>query len=211
MARSTAFLPALAAPIGIARAAIAGAALLGLALLGPSLAGGPAALAAGMDGSGLQPGLIATYDYTYGGVRHLDEVPWDDITTSGWNPEPIPFLDHTFRNQDVFASGVEEKVVMFITGFIHLAQPGDYAFVAKSNDGVRVFIDGKQILEDPDVHRDRFSEPGTMTVGAPGWYPLDIQYFQCKGTAALSLYWQPPGTDNLVPVPADAYRHKPRG
>lgn len=195
---------------GRVRSALAGGMMLALTLAAALLPG--AARAAGaVDPAGLQPGLIATYDYRYGAVRHLDEVPWEDITGSGWKAEPIPYLDHNFRNQDVFASGVQEQVVMFITGYIHLAKAGDYAFVAKSNDGVRVFVDGAEVLEDPDVHRDRFSEPGTVSVATPGWYQLDVQYFQRKGTAALSLYWQPPGTENLVPVPAAALRHKPRG
>lgn len=204
MVRSSASLPP-ARRFALLRPAFAAGLLLG-ALLLPGGAGAEPA-----DPAALQPGLIATYDYTYGGVRHLDEVPWDDVKESGWVDKPIPHLDHTFRNQPVFDSTVEEQVVMFITGYIHLARAGDYAFVAKSNDGVRLFIDGAKILEDPDVHRDRFSEPGTMSVAAPGWYPLDIQYFQRKGTAALGLYWQPPGSDQLVPVPAEALRHRPRG
>lgn len=197
-------------PLHTVRPTLAGGLLLALMLTAAALLPGTARAAGAVDPAGLQPGLIATYDYLYGNIRHLDEVPWEDITGSGWKAEPIPFLDHTFRNDDVFASGVREQVVMFITGYIHLAKPGDYAFVAKSNDGVRVFIDGAKVLEDPDVHRDRFSEPGTVTVTTPGWYQLDIQYFQRKGTAALSLYWQQPGTENLGPVPAEAYRHKPR-
>lgn len=198
-------LPLPAAGLARLRVALLGAALLGTLLL----AGG--SHAEPVDPAALQPGLIATYNYRYGGVRHLDEVPWDEVKESGWNANPIPYLDHNFRNQKIFDSGVEEQVVMFITGYIHLSQPGTYSFVVKSNDGARVFIDGQKVLDDPDVHRDRFSEPGIFTVSTPGWYPLDVQYFQRKGTAALSLYWQPPGTASLVPVPAEALRHKPRG
>lgn len=170
----------------------------------------PAAAAGPVDTDRLQPGLTAIYDYMYGFVRHLDEIPWNDITRKTPHEKALPYLDHTFRNANVFDSVSREQVVMFISGFIHLDRPGDYVFVAKSNDGVRLFIEGQRILEDPDVHADRFSEPGTVSVSEPGWKPLEIQYFQRKGTAALGLYWQPPGTDNLVPVPAQAYAHLPR-
>jgi len=44
-------------------------------------------------------------------------------------------------------------------------------------------------------------------VDQEGWYDLRVRYFQRKGSAALSLLWQPPGQMDFTPVPAEAYGH----
>ena len=36
-----------------------------------------------------------------------------------------------------------------------------------------------------------------------------VEYFQRKGTAAIMLYWQPPGSSDLSIIPAKAYGHIP--
>jgi hypothetical protein len=95
-----------------------------------------------------------------------------------------------------------------ITGLIHLEAPGLYSFAFESNDGVRLEIDGERIVEDPDVHSDRFSDIGAMEVTEPGWYPLTIRYFERKSTSTLRFFWQPPGTEGSMSlVPAEALAH----
>ena len=59
-----------------------------------------------------------------------------------------------------------------------------------------------QVLDDPDVHGDRFCGPSTVTVDQEGWYDLRVRYFQRKGSAALSLQWQP-RAGRIYPVPAE--------
>jgi hypothetical protein len=63
------------------------------------------------------------------------------------------------------------------------------------------------VLEDPDVHADRYSEPATVTVPAAGWYKLAITYFQKKYSSALQLSWKPPGGGDFALIPAEAYAH----
>ena len=85
---------------------------------------------------------------------------------------------------------------------------GEYVLAFRSNDGVRLHLAGEFIVEDPDVHKDRYSDYVAVKVVKGGWVPLAITYFQRKGTATLEFYWQPPGTDEMVLVPAAAYGHK---
>ena len=50
--------------------------------------------------------------------------------------------------------------------------------------------------------------PVQATVAEPGWYPLDILYFERKGTSTLQLFWLPPGASgDRVLVPAEAFGH----
>ena len=95
-----------------------------------------------------------------------------------------------------------------ITGLIHLEKVGAYRFAFESNDGVRLKIGGKQIVEDPGVHDDQFSDLGTMDVTQPGWYPLSIDFFERKSTWTLRFLWRPPGVaDGVAPVPATVLTH----
>jgi len=121
---------------------------------------------------------------------------------------PILMVDHQFGQNEVFDSGRRRGVGVQMKGYILMEKPGRYELQALSNDGVEIFISGTSILKDPDVHSDRLSDIGAFTADAAGWYPMMVKYFQRKGTAALKLYWRPPGKDAFEVIPARAYGHR---
>jgi PA14 domain len=145
--------------------------------------------------------------YRYSLYRRIDQMPSDaSMISEGEAGQPVTFLDHQFQG-NVFDSQQEQGVGVFLTGYLKMELPGKYRFKAMSNDGIRVVVNGEVTVLDPTVHSDRFSEVGEVTVGNPGWYPITVKYFQRKGTARLTLYWQPPGAKGFVVVPAGAYGH----
>lgn len=153
------------------------------------------------------PGLAVVYFLEFY-ERHLDQLPAGPSALAKGKPgKPIASLDHRFAYQNVFDSGEATGVGMELNGFIRLGATGPYRFRALSNDGIRVYLNDRMILNDPDIHSDRLCGPATVSVTEQGWYPLKVRYFQRKGTAAISLQWQPPGQDDFVPVPAEAYGH----
>jgi hypothetical protein len=155
----------------------------------------------------LSPGLTVLY-FLNSSASHIDQLPSGTAAIQKGKPgKPILFLDHNFTNRDIFESGLRSGVGLELNGLIRLSPAGSYRFKALSNDGIRVYIDGRMVLDDPDVHGDRFCGPSTVTVDQEGWYGLKVRYFQRKGSAALSLQWQPPGQKDFTPVPADAYGH----
>ena len=94
-------------------------------------------------------------------------------------------------------------------GLIQFPTPGEYAFRALSNDGIRVYIGDVLIIEDPAQHSDRYAVQAVVTIRRAGWYPLAVEYFQRKGTASLGLFWRTPSAGDFAPVPADSYGHLP--
>lgn len=160
--------------------------------------------------AGLRPGLAVLY-YS-GDFKHIDAMP--DLASAkklGRPGQPLPNLNFRSNTGGMLESQSTQMWGLDADGFIHLDKPGTYTFVAKSNDGVRVFIGDKMLLDDPDVHRDRFSMPGTIEVKTPGWYPIKVRYFQRKVTCALELHWQPPGAGNMSVVPPAAFSHLANG
>jgi hypothetical protein len=157
----------------------------------------------------LTPGLSVRYLDIF--VRHVDQFPRGAAAKAKSRPgAPLPFLDHRFDRGEVFGSGRNRGVGMEISGFIRLERAGDYDFRTLSNDGVRVYLDGRTIIDDPGQHADQFSAERRVTISAPGWYALGLRYFQRKGTASLGLYWRGPGDTDFHAVPPEALAHAPQ-
>jgi len=154
-----------------------------------------------------QPGLSVVYIFKK--YRNVDQVPRGaEALRMGRRGKPITILNHhSGKKESVFDSGRSQGVGMIMEGFLNLEKPGTYRWQAMANDGIRLFIDNKMIFEDPKVHSDRLTPIGTFQVDKSGRYPVEIIYFQRKGTAALKLYWQPPGEKEFRLVPAEVYLH----
>jgi len=155
--------------------------------------------------SSLRPGLPVYFRYAF--YRHLNQMAFDEVmVTEGKPGKIVAFLDHQFK-ESVFDSQHEKGVGVFLTGYLKMKTPGKYRFKAMANDGIRVVVNGQRVVYDPAFHSDRFSGIGEVNIASSGWYPLTVKYFQRKGTARLTLYWQPPGTDDFVVVPPEVYGH----
>jgi hypothetical protein len=156
------------------------------------------------------PGLSAVYSSKK--IRHIDEMPsskW--MAKKGVPGEPIRMIAHKFGNGEVFGSGKSREICVQMQGYLNFQETGIYLIKANSNDGIRVFLDNKRILNDPDVHGDRFTPDAEIEIKQPGPYAVLVRYFQRKGKATLEMYWKTPGTDMFDIIPAMAYSHESNG
>jgi hypothetical protein len=152
----------------------------------------------------LQPGLAVNYLEIK--VRSVDEVEAEGAGEPG---EPLPQLDYHTGDGKVLTSEHADFVGAKISGFINFDQPGRWLMATQSNDGVRVRIADQVIINDPDVHSDQFSMNAEINIATPGWYKLNVSYFERKSTSTLQLYWQRPGGTEFEIVPAAAFGHTP--
>jgi hypothetical protein len=116
-------------------------------------------------------------------------------------------LNDTSPDGQIFESGAKELYGFKAVGWLKFPSAGDWKVAVVSNDGIRITIGGQMIIEDPAIHPDRDSGDATVRVAQAGYVPIEILYFQRKGTAALELYWTPPGGQRTL-VPKDAYWSK---
>jgi RNase P/RNase MRP subunit p29 len=155
----------------------------------------------------LKPGLAVCYMYAF--VRHIDEFAELEKSEECKPGAPLAVLDSRVGLNKVLTSNSDDGVLAKISGYIRLDKAGAYKFAFESNDGVRLTIDGEMVVEDPDVHSDRYSEVGALDVTEPGWHPLAIDYFERKNTSTLRFYWRPPGVEgDFLLVPAEALAHE---
>lgn len=150
----------------------------------------------------LVPGIRASYWYAE--FEHVDAFVKATGKKQGWTPTPIAALDKCDANGKLYEAGVIENYGIKGVGFIRFPKEGEWKVAAKSNDGIRLFLDGKLAIEDPAIHGDRMSKPITVTVPAAGLVPVEFFYFQKKGSACLQLHWQGPGETAMSIVPGAA-------
>jgi len=156
----------------------------------------------------LQPGLSVTYYHAeFNSTREIPE--WAKYK-KGFKGKPVLLLDYFVGDGEVLTSGLVDEVGADIRGYIRFAEAGTYIMAMHSNDGVDLTIGGKTIVKDTDVHADRYSDLVPVVITKPGWYPLQLWYFEKRNTSTLELYWKPPtGSPKMGFVPAEAFAHLP--
>lgn len=85
------------------------------------------------------------------------------------------------------------------TGFLWAPADDDYRLTLGSDDGARVTLDGRALLEMPGLHP--YTEQARTVHLAKGFHAIEVIFFENYGEARLALYWQRPSepTRSLVP------------
>ncbi len=154
---------------------------------------------------GLTPGLaVAYYDAAMSHVRQVRE--WAGYR-DGRPGAPIARFDYAESAGEVLTSGSTDEVGAWIKGLIRFEAAGIHVFEITANDGVEIKIGGLAIYRDPMIHKTRKSEPIPVEIASPGWYPIEVLYFEARNTATLEIKWRPPGAAGFAYVPAEAFAH----
>jgi hexosaminidase len=93
----------------------------------------------------------------------------------------------------------EEHFAVRFTSMIDIPADDAYTFFLKSDDGSRLQIDGKIVVDNDGVHGEQ-EESGTVTLNA-GRHPITVLYFQGTEGRVLELAYQAAGSEKRV-IPA---------
>jgi len=77
------------------------------------------------------------------------------------------------------------------TGFIETEEAGEYTIFASTDDGVRVWIDDKQVINDWTTHAVETFQ-AKFNSAARSKHSIRVEFFQSGGGAAAYLEWQMP-------------------
>lgn len=153
----------------------------------------------------LSDGLaVQYYRASFDSVRDLES--WMTYR-SGKPGAPLDKLSYDVGAGDVLTSDASDLVGAHITGFLLLDKPGTYRFQVTNNDGVRMHLGGARIHDDPKTGPARTSEPIAVEITDPGYYPVEIWYFEKGGTSVLEVQWRPPGSPGMSQIPLAAMKH----
>ncbi|MFP4082414.1 MAG: PA14 domain-containing protein [Candidatus Aminicenantes bacterium] len=78
------------------------------------------------------------------------------------------------------------------TGRIKVPRSGEYRFITKSDDGARLWIDDKLIINDWNIHAAQ--ERRGIVKLEKGSHKIKLEYFEAEGFASIQLMWIIPGT-----------------
>ena len=85
------------------------------------------------------------------------------------------------------------------SGYIKVAQGGSYTFYTTSDDGSKLYINGKQIVDNDKVHPAR-ERSGKVTLSS-GYHKIEVRYFENAYGEELTVRYQGPGVSKQA-IPA---------
>ena len=157
------------------------------------------------EAAALKNGLAVTY---FGAsYSSIDEFwGWMDFREGTAGP-PLTGLEYRRGKGKVLTSGAKDQVGAEITGLLRLPAAGSYRLSVTTNDGVRIHLGGARVHDDPKVGKDRTRESKPIEIAQPGWYPLEIWYFEKRGTSTLEVLWKTPNSDRFTSIPSADLKH----
>lgn len=128
-------------------------------------------------------GLTARY-YTGHDFKTLVATKTDHQIDFNWANSPVPGLSH-----DYFS--------VRWTGYVLTQEAGDYTFVTTSDDGVRLWIDDKPVIDDWSNHAAR-DDSATVRLDAHRLNKIRMEFFQDTRDAIAHLSWRHGGEPRTV-------------
>ena len=145
-------------------------------------------------------GLICEY-YEYGDNRSLRYALPDFSLMAPTTSKAVRAIDLES------ASRREESFGLVYKGYIDLPESGKYVFHLESDDGARLLIDGRTVVDDPRKHPVR--EVSGEARFSKGRHPFQLQYYQHKQRMRLGLeYTLPSGKRKQVPLSSFSFGSK---
>ncbi len=100
----------------------------------------------------------------------------------------------------------KEDFAVRITGFVKVPEDGFYTIYSGSDDGSRVWIGGKLIVDNDGLHA-HVEAAGLVRLTA-GLHPIDVRMFERGGEESLKVSWEGPGLKKEEIPPRALFREK---
>lgn len=88
------------------------------------------------------------------------------------------------------------------TGTVAAATTGYYRFRTNSDDGVRLWVNGVQMVNNWTDHSPTLNTGASIWLTAGQRYTVRLEYYERGGGAVMQLRWLRPGTSSYVAIPA---------
>ncbi|MFJ6695293.1 ricin-type beta-trefoil lectin domain protein [Streptomyces sp. NPDC091272] len=96
--------------------------------------------------------------------------------------------------------GLASQFVTQVSGNLSVATAGSHTFRLASDDGSRLYIDDKLVIDHDGLHGSEGPKDATVSLTA-GYHALRIEHFEAAGGQQITLSWQPPGASGFSVVP----------
>ena len=132
-----------------------------------------------------KPGIECSYF-----VGNWNAVP--DFTTLD------PVWKSVEKNYGLPSRHASENYGLSFSGFIDIPGTGVYKFATASDDGSKLFIDGRPVVDNDGLHG--LQEKSGVVALVKGIHSIKVDFFQASGSDELHVYWTCPGkTEETIP------------
>nr|WP_295931419.1 alkaline phosphatase family protein [uncultured Dyadobacter sp.] len=145
--------------------------------------------------SGRGNGLMATF---YSG-KEMNKVP-DFAQLKKGKTWVAPEFGMVKEDIEAMAGKEGAGFAVQFEGFIQIDQEGKYQFATQSDDGSKLFVDGKEVVNNDGNHGVE-EKTGSIELKA-GKHPIRIQYYNNGGGFWLDAFYRGPGIPKQL-IPAD--------
>ena len=87
------------------------------------------------------------------------------------------------------------------TGFVRVATTGSYTFQTYSDDGIRLWVNNVQIINNWTDHAPTTNNSAAVALTAGVDYPVTLEYYERGGGADARLLWKKPGDATFSAIP----------
>lgn len=120
-------------------------------------------------------------------VSSLDQIKFDGTPSHvEYNSEIREGTGGAF-----YTGGPSDRFAVKYTGELDASKAGSYTFFLNSDDGARLYIDGKLVVDNDGLHAAT-EKSATVTLTA-GRHKVEVRYFEQGGDAVVDLDWSGPG------------------
>ncbi|MBU0640306.1 MAG: DUF1080 domain-containing protein [Planctomycetes bacterium] len=146
--------------------------------------------------------LVRLYDIG-AGMHWLPEIARGELPNAA---KVLPTVDLLTHRGDF--EPLKDLFITEVVGFLNIEQPGEYAFRLISDDGSKLWIAGRLVV-DHDGWHGATPKDGTTQLGV-GKQALRVLHFDNGGDEVLELMWRfaEPGVESeFQPIPAELLSH----
>jgi plastocyanin len=116
---------------------------------------------------------------------------WNKIEPSGTDHVPSGKFDLSCTKE-------KDSFGIVFRGNIEAPKSGDYVFTVSSDDGSRLLIDRKTVIDHDGIHGDS-PKSGKIKLDK-GSHHIEVQYFEGSGGESLYVGWKTPGSKKETPL-----------
>jgi len=113
----------------------------------------------------------------------------------------IHFTDELFENY----ADCDKNVLFHVKGFINIESDNNFVFRLVSDDGSRMWLDNKLIIDNDGMHGPQAKDAEMML--RKGKHFIEIIYYQGAGGLAFSLQWAKHGDPKFAVIPVNVLSH----
>ncbi|WP_425084483.1 PA14 domain-containing protein [Ruegeria profundi] len=143
-------------------------------------------------------GFQASYFDVESRLLKLDDIDW---SASPSHQEIVAEIHYKNSADSFWEGGSKDTFGARLEGRISVEEGGIYTFFAGGDDGVVLFVNGVEVIENDGLHAYR-TRAGQIELD-PGTHDIEVRYFENYGHAGLKLEWDGPDTEGRALVQAD--------